>query len=113
MHTLPLSLDLLNRDPFAPESKEEDLHAGVLQLPQGTVLLVTEGGVSEGKLVERGQCAHILYPFQALVSAPKLYAIVDPQSRRYFERTGSAGSHVGADTRVRVPVFTVLIPDRY
>ncbi|KAI0928219.1 hypothetical protein AcW2_004299 [Taiwanofungus camphoratus] len=54
VHTLPLSLDLLNRDPFAPESKEEDLHAGVLQLPQGTVLLVTEGGVSEGKLVERG-----------------------------------------------------------
>lgn len=53
-HTLPLSLDVLNKDAFVPESKEEDLHAGVLQLPQGTVLLVTEGGVHEGKLVEQG-----------------------------------------------------------
>ncbi|KAF9810959.1 hypothetical protein IEO21_06763 [Rhodonia placenta] len=53
-HTLPLSLDVLNKDAFVPESKEEDLHAGVLQLPQGTVLLVTEGGVHEGKLDEQG-----------------------------------------------------------
>lgn len=37
-----------------PESKDEDLHAGVLQLPQGTVLLVTEGDVTEGQLLERG-----------------------------------------------------------
>lgn len=53
-HTLPLSLPLLNKEPFAPESKDEDLHSGVLQLPQGTVLLVTEGGIQEGKLVDRG-----------------------------------------------------------
>ena len=53
-HTLPLSLLLLNKEPFAPESKDEDLHSGVLQLPQGTVLLVTEGGIQEGKLVDRG-----------------------------------------------------------
>ncbi|OSD02777.1 hypothetical protein PYCCODRAFT_1477424 [Trametes coccinea BRFM310] len=53
-HTLPLSLDTLNKSQFAPESKDEDLHAGVLQLPQGTVLLVTEGGVREGQLLERG-----------------------------------------------------------
>ena len=53
-HTLSLSLDSLNKSKFAPESKDEDLHAGVLQLPQGTVLLVSEGGVREGQLLERG-----------------------------------------------------------
>ncbi|PCH38721.1 hypothetical protein WOLCODRAFT_115930, partial [Wolfiporia cocos MD-104 SS10] len=53
-HTLPLSLDVLNKEPFVPESKDEDLHAGALQLPQGTVLLVTEAGVKEGKLIDRG-----------------------------------------------------------
>ncbi|KAH9946368.1 mini-chromosome maintenance replisome factor-domain-containing protein [Epithele typhae] len=53
-HTLPLSLDSLNKSSFAPESKNEDLHAGVLQLPQGTHLLVSEGGVREGQLVEKG-----------------------------------------------------------
>ncbi|KAI0075471.1 hypothetical protein K474DRAFT_1664215 [Panus rudis PR-1116 ss-1] len=53
-HTLPLSLPFLNTIPFAPESKDEDLHAGALQLPKGSVLLITEGGVQEGKLHERG-----------------------------------------------------------
>ncbi|CDO77853.1 hypothetical protein BN946_scf185032.g5 [Trametes cinnabarina] len=53
-HTLPLSLDTLNKSQFVPESKDEDLHAGILQLPKGTVLLVTEGGVREGQLLERG-----------------------------------------------------------
>lgn len=53
-HTLPLSLPLLNKEPFSPESKDEDLHSGALQLPQGTVLLVTESGVQEGKLIDRG-----------------------------------------------------------
>ncbi|CAL1703945.1 unnamed protein product [Somion occarium] len=52
--TLPLSLPYLNTVPFVPESKDEDLYAGALQLPKGSVLLVTEGGVSEGKLQERG-----------------------------------------------------------
>jgi hypothetical protein len=52
--TLPLSLDLLNSVPFAPESVNEDLHSGYLQLAHGTTILMTEGGVQEGKLVERG-----------------------------------------------------------
>jgi hypothetical protein len=52
--TLPLSLDLLNSVPFAPESVNEDLHSGYLQLAQGTTMLMTEGGIQEGKLVERG-----------------------------------------------------------
>ncbi|KAI0646777.1 mini-chromosome maintenance replisome factor-domain-containing protein [Trametes meyenii] len=53
-HTLPLSLDALNKSRFTPESKDEDLHSGILQVPQGTVLLISEGGVGEGQLLERG-----------------------------------------------------------
>ena len=52
--TLALSLDLLNTVPFAPESLNEDLHSGYLQLAHGTTMLMTEGGIQEGKLVERG-----------------------------------------------------------
>lgn len=52
--TVPLSLELLNESAFVPESKNEDLHSGVLQVSDGTTLLITESGVREGKLVERG-----------------------------------------------------------
>lgn len=52
--TLSLSLDLLNSAPFAPKSVNEDLHSGYLQLAQGTAVLVTESGIEEGKLIERG-----------------------------------------------------------
>ncbi|KAG6861875.1 hypothetical protein C0995_010581 [Termitomyces sp. Mi166 len=47
--TLPLSLETINNTAFVPESKDEDLHSGWLQLPKGSVCLVTEGGVTEGK----------------------------------------------------------------
>ncbi|KAJ7349355.1 mini-chromosome maintenance replisome factor-domain-containing protein [Mycena albidolilacea] len=52
--TLPLSLDLLNTSLFSPESKNEELCSGRLQLPRGTTCIVTEGGITEGGLVERG-----------------------------------------------------------
>ncbi|KAF8078186.1 mini-chromosome maintenance replisome factor-domain-containing protein [Lyophyllum atratum] len=52
--TIPLSLDTLNDTSFAPESKNEDLHSGWLQLPSGSLCLVTEGGITEGKVSERG-----------------------------------------------------------
>ncbi|KAG1748962.1 putative alanine racemase-domain-containing protein [Suillus paluster] len=52
--TVPLSLDLLNKENFSPESKDEDLHSGYLQVPHGTTLLLTENNVHEGKLVEKG-----------------------------------------------------------
>lgn len=52
--TLPLSLDIINRTQFAPESKDEDLHSGWLQLPSGSICLITEGGVSEGTVNDRG-----------------------------------------------------------
>ncbi|KAH8117162.1 putative alanine racemase-domain-containing protein [Phellopilus nigrolimitatus] len=51
---LPLSLDLLNRERFEPESKDEDLHSGFLQVPFGTTMVVTEHGVEEGTLLEKG-----------------------------------------------------------
>ncbi|KAF9228597.1 hypothetical protein BS17DRAFT_772215 [Gyrodon lividus] len=52
--SIPLSLDLLNTTLFLPESKDEDLHSGYLQLPLGTTILFTECGIQEGKLLERG-----------------------------------------------------------
>ncbi|KAJ7070358.1 putative alanine racemase-domain-containing protein [Mycena belliarum] len=52
--TLPLSLDVLNSSSFYPESKNEDLHSGRLQLPRGSVCVVTEGGVTEGGVFDRG-----------------------------------------------------------
>jgi len=52
--TLSLSLDLLNSVSFVPESVNEDLHSGYLQLAHSTTMLMTEGGIQEGKLVERG-----------------------------------------------------------
>ncbi|KAJ7929359.1 putative alanine racemase-domain-containing protein [Mycena leptocephala] len=52
--TLPLSLEVLNTSPFSPESKNEDLHSGRLQLPRGTTCVVTEGGITEGGVFDRG-----------------------------------------------------------
>ncbi len=60
--TLPLSLQYLNTRGFVPESKDEDLHGGALQLPKGTVLLVTENGVGEGQLIEKGML--LVVPFR-------------------------------------------------
>ena len=51
---LPLSLNLLNNTSFRPESKDEDLHSGWLQHPKGSVIICTEGGVSEGNIVQNG-----------------------------------------------------------
>lgn len=51
---LPLSLDVLNNTSARPESKDEDLHSGWLQLPRGTILMLTESSVSEGSIFDRG-----------------------------------------------------------
>ncbi|KAF9001982.1 putative alanine racemase-domain-containing protein [Cyathus striatus] len=50
---LPLSLNTLNTAPFVPESKNDDLHSGWLQLPAGSLCLLTEGGITEGTLGEK------------------------------------------------------------
>lgn len=51
---VPLTLSALNAHAFRPTSVDEDLHAGFLQLPAGTVILAAEVGVEEGKLEEKG-----------------------------------------------------------
>ncbi|KAF5383453.1 hypothetical protein D9757_006108 [Collybiopsis confluens] len=61
-----LSLPLLNDGAFIPESKpqprsgdsdedtEDELHSGILQLAPSTVCLITDSGVTEGRINERG-----------------------------------------------------------
>ncbi|CAK5279504.1 unnamed protein product [Mycena citricolor] len=51
---LDLSLDMLNTTAFYPESKNEDLHSGRLQVARGTTYLITESDVSEGAVLDRG-----------------------------------------------------------
>ncbi|KZO89923.1 hypothetical protein CALVIDRAFT_551728 [Calocera viscosa TUFC12733] len=55
---LPLSINYLNQTPFAPSSSlrdhSEDLRSGTLQLAPGTVVVVDEHGVVEGKLGDQG-----------------------------------------------------------
>ncbi|KAF8514049.1 hypothetical protein JB92DRAFT_2920727 [Gautieria morchelliformis] len=51
---VPLTLSLINTRLFAPESRNETLHAGLLQLPAGTTILLSDSGVQEGKITETG-----------------------------------------------------------
>ncbi|GAN10887.1 mini-chromosome maintenance complex-binding protein [Mucor ambiguus] len=51
---LPLTIDGLNKTKFSPKSISENLEAGVLQLVDGTVLLVDETVLDEGQLVDPG-----------------------------------------------------------
>lgn len=51
----PLALDALNNTPFRPKSKDEDLHSGLLQQPKGAILLLTEGAVTEGDVLNEGK----------------------------------------------------------
>ncbi len=55
--TLPLSLSALNRTSFCPESKDEDLHSGWLQHPKGSVMMLSEGTVTEGEISSKGTSA--------------------------------------------------------
>ncbi|KAI8069857.1 putative alanine racemase-domain-containing protein [Gilbertella persicaria] len=51
---LPLTIDGLNKSQFMPKSVNENLEAGVLQLVDGTCLLVDETVLDEGQLVDSG-----------------------------------------------------------
>lgn len=51
---MKLSLETLNDDPFVPESNGEDLSSGYLQVPVGSVIFLTETGIKEGKINEKG-----------------------------------------------------------
>ncbi|KAI8332209.1 putative alanine racemase-domain-containing protein [Chlamydoabsidia padenii] len=51
---IPLTLDTLNKSRFSPQSINEDLLSGVLQLVPGTHILVDESELSEGQLGDTG-----------------------------------------------------------
>jgi hypothetical protein len=51
---LPLTIDGLNKTKFTPKSVNENLEAGILQLANGTTLLVDETVLEEGQLVDPG-----------------------------------------------------------
>ncbi|KAI8091541.1 mini-chromosome maintenance replisome factor-domain-containing protein [Thamnidium elegans] len=56
VHTvqIPLTIDGLNNTKFTPKSINENLEAGILQLVDGTVVLVDETVLEEGQLVDAG-----------------------------------------------------------
>ncbi|KAF9452815.1 hypothetical protein P691DRAFT_803108 [Macrolepiota fuliginosa MF-IS2] len=54
INILPLTLGTLNKTSFSPESKNEDLHSGWLQVPHGSLYLLTETGVMEGIVLDKG-----------------------------------------------------------
>ncbi|GJE86827.1 mini-chromosome maintenance complex-binding protein [Phanerochaete sordida] len=125
-HTLPLSLATLNKVPFAPESKDEDLHAGALQLPQGTLLLVTEGGVREGKLVERGlrnivalqellaaQTLSYTFPFSAFAFPTDIACVVLTEGTKsaFFRTDLTVPLRPAADARLYKPRAEVALPE--
>jgi hypothetical protein len=54
---IPLTLDVLNKQNFMPRSEDDELQSGWLQLPEATSLLISESGISEGTVQERGECS--------------------------------------------------------
>ncbi|KAG2216977.1 hypothetical protein INT45_011883 [Circinella minor] len=51
---IPLSIDLLNNTRFMPKSENENLQAGLLQLTDGTTVILDETGITEGTLADLG-----------------------------------------------------------
>ncbi|KIY43699.1 hypothetical protein FISHEDRAFT_53642 [Fistulina hepatica ATCC 64428] len=51
---LLLSIHTINNTSFYPESSGDDLQSGWLQLPKGSLCVMTESGVTEGSLFEKG-----------------------------------------------------------
>lgn len=54
VETAPLTLERINGRSLIPNSVNEDLHAGLLQQPRGTMMIVTESGIREGRVSESG-----------------------------------------------------------
>ncbi|CAO3596181.1 unnamed protein product [Absidia cylindrospora] len=62
--SIPLTLETLNKSRFSPQSVNEDLLSGVLQLVPGTHVIVDESELSEGQLGDTG-----VRNMQALINA--------------------------------------------
>jgi hypothetical protein len=109
--TLPLSLPLLNTSTFTPEYKNEDLHAGYLQLPVGCTVLVTESGVAEGKVIEKGVMS---FTFHYIL----LYAVPHETDAdcmfygRYYEPQSSARRDELSITSLCIPIQPILVSYR-
>jgi len=73
---------VLNKGSFVPESKDEELHSGYLQIPSGSMMLVTESGVKEGILSEKG--ISNLHAIQGVIDSQTLQYVF-PFSRFTFE----------------------------
>ena len=56
----PLALHTLNNTPFRPKSEDEGLHSGLLQQPKGAILLLTEGAVTEGGILDEGKVVPVV-----------------------------------------------------
>lgn len=69
---LNLSLEVLNNDRFVPESNGEDLSSGYLQIPAGSIMLLTEIGIKQGNILEKG-----------VRSLRDIQDVMDNQSLRY------------------------------
>lgn len=52
---MPLSLQVINTRPFTPESRDDTLYSGLLQLPAGTTVLVSDITMEEGKVNDAGK----------------------------------------------------------
>lgn len=78
-----LSLSLINRHPFTPQSREDRLHSGLLQLPARTTVLLSDMEMAEGTIEETGvrslqalrqtmtsQTLDYLFPFAAPYQFP-------------------------------------------
>lgn len=50
-----LTLSLINRHPFTPQSREDTLHSGLLQLPARTTVLLSDMEMAEGTIGETGK----------------------------------------------------------
>ena len=76
---MQLSLETLNNGRFVPESNGEDLSSGYLQVPDGSVMLLTEAGIQEGNIVEKGLLALILTPPTELLVVSGMHSLKDVQ----------------------------------
>lgn len=99
---LPLSLNMLNDTSFYPESKDEDLHSGWLQHPKGSVIICTEGGVSEGSIIQKGIFL-LCYIVKNLLQL--MY-------ERYHEYSISSGNDEGTGIRIRLSIQWLQVRNR-
>ncbi|KAI8139499.1 putative alanine racemase-domain-containing protein [Fennellomyces sp. T-0311] len=79
---IPLTIDLLNSTRFMPKSENENLEAGLLQLTDGTTLILDETAMSEGSLGDLG--VRNVQVIQELISHQSL-TYVFPYSNYVFD----------------------------